>query len=101
MWGIGTASSPQTTLDVRSYTTSNTTVNNGITLWNPSGISDTMIGIRMSTYGDETGNLYPKQFIGAIRDGNFGAGKGSIVFCNLDAADTSVVALSDECRYWY
>ena len=93
--GIGTTN-PQTIFDVRSYTTNGTTIDNGVTLWNPSGVDNTPIGIRFSTYGDENGNQHPKQFIGAIRDGAYGAGKGSIVFCNRDAADTSVVTLSDE-----
>jgi len=92
--GIGTTN-PQTILDVRSYT-AGTAIDSGVTLWNPSGANDTPVGIRLSTYGDETGNQYPKQFIGAIRDGAFGAGKGSIVFCNRNAADTSVVTLADE-----
>ena len=93
--GIGTTN-PQTTLDIRSDTSGNATIDNGITLLNASAVNDTPIGIRMSTYGDATGNQYPKQFIGAIRDGAFGAGKGSIVFCNRNAADTSVVTMSDE-----
>jgi hypothetical protein len=92
--GIG-STTPQTSLDVRSYT-AGTTIDNGVTLWNPSGANDTPIGIRFSTYGDETGNQYPKQFIGAIRDGAYGGGKGSIVFCNRDANDASIVTLTDE-----
>jgi len=93
--GIGTTV-PRTTLDIRSDTTSATTVNNGITLLNASGVSDTMIGIRYSTYGNAEGHQYPKQFIGAIRDGSAGGGKGQIVFCNRDANDESVVTLADE-----
>jgi hypothetical protein len=93
--GIGTTI-PGSRLQVTATSNSATTVDNGITILNDSGINNCLAGIRLSTYGDSDGGLYPKQFIGAIRDGNFGAGKGSIVFCNRDAADTSVVALSDE-----
>jgi hypothetical protein len=93
--GIGTTT-PGSKLQVTATSNSATTVDNGITILNDSGIDNCLAGIRLSTYGDSDGGLYPKQFIGAIRDGNFGAGKGSIVFCNRDAADTSVVTLSDE-----
>jgi hypothetical protein len=93
--GIGTTI-PGSRLQVTATSNSATTVDNGITILNDSGINNCLAGIRLSTYGDSDGGLYPKQFIGAIRDGDFGAGKGSIVFCNRDAADTSVVALSDE-----
>ena len=93
--GIGTTI-PGSRLQVTATSNSATTVDNGITILNDSGINNCLAGIRLSTYGDSDGGLYPKQFIGAIRDGAFGAGKGSIVFCNRDAADTSVVALSDE-----
>jgi hypothetical protein len=93
--GIGTTI-PGSKLQVTATSNSATTVDNGITILNDSGVNNCLAGIRLSTYGDSDGGLYPKQFIGAIRDGDFGAGKGSIVFCNRDAADTSVVALSDE-----
>ncbi len=93
--GIGTII-PGSRLQVTATSNSATTVDNGITILNDSGVNNCIAGIRLSTYGDSDGGLYPKQFIGAIRDGAFGAGKGSIVFCNRDAADTSVVALSDE-----
>ena len=87
---------PGSRLQVTATSNSATTVDNGITILNDSGVNNCLAGIRLSTYGDSDGGLYPKQFIGAIRDGAFGAGKGSIVFCNRDAADTSVVTLSDE-----
>jgi hypothetical protein len=87
---------PGSKLQVTATSTSATTVDNGITILNDAGIDNCLAGIRLSTYGDSDGGLYPKQFIGAIRNGTFGAGKGSIVFCNRDAADTSVVTLSDE-----
>jgi len=93
--GIGTTT-PSSRLQVTATSTSATTVDNGITILNNSAVNNCLAGIRLSTYGDVDGGLYPKQFIGAIRDGAFGAGKGSIVFCNRDAADTSVVTLSDE-----
>jgi hypothetical protein len=92
--GIGTTS-PASKLQVSYTSSSTTTVDNGITILNDNGAENNFVGIRLSTYGDATGGLYPKQFIGAVRDAN-GAGQGDIVFLNRNAADTSVVSASDE-----
>jgi hypothetical protein len=92
--GISTTS-PASKLQVSYTSSSTTTVDNGITILNDNGAENNFVGIRLSTYGDATGGLYPKQFIGAVRDAN-GAGQGDIVFLNRNAADTSVVSASDE-----
>jgi hypothetical protein len=92
--GIGTTI-PGSRLQVTATSNSTTTVDNGITILNDSGTTGCFAGIRLSTYGDSDGGLYPKQFIGAIRN-SAGGGKGDIVFLNKDASDTSVVSASDE-----
>ena len=91
--GIGT-DVPYTKLSVMDSNSSTTTMSSGLTIHNPQGTEGIFAGIRFGTYGDNSGGLYPKQFIGGRRDSQ-GAGHGDIVFANRDAADTSVVEASD------